>query len=57
MTPQNDAAKWLDIVIRDMAATHGIPPADAARALLLELARWFGIDFEREVAKLEDEPD
>ena len=36
-----------------MTQELGIAPADAGRALLAELARWFGIDFRREARAVE----
>jgi hypothetical protein len=42
------AEKMVKAAISTLAGELGIAPADAGRALLAELARWFGIDFRRE---------
>ncbi len=52
MTPREAAEKLIRDAIMKMTQEQGIAPADAGRALLVELARWFGIDFEREAARI-----
>ncbi len=47
--PQIDD-RTVDALIRVLAHQSGVPVAEAARSLLRGLARWFGIDFEREAA-------
>ncbi len=47
----------VDNLIRLMASQRGLPVAEAARELLRGLAKWFGIDFEREARRAAGEDD
>ncbi len=51
------ADELLETSISTLAGELGIAPADAGRALLGALARWFGIDFAREAAAASEERD
>ncbi len=47
--------RTVDNLIRLLAHQRGIPLAEAARDLLHGLAKWFGIDFEREAERAASE--
>jgi hypothetical protein len=53
MTPSEQAEKLIEAAIALLADEAGIPRGDAGRTLLGAIARWFGIDFAREVERVE----
>ena len=55
-THMDRADELLEEAITTLAGELGIAPADAGRTLLGALARWFGIDFEREASAAQGEP-
>ncbi len=50
--PRHAADHLVTLTVAAVARTYGLPPADAGRELLRAVARWFGIDFEREVERI-----
>lgn len=53
--PGEVADRIIGEAVEGLAAGHVIVKAEAGRALLGAVARWFGIDFEREVEDLQRE--
>ncbi len=55
MTPNERAEEIIESAISLLTKDAGIPRGDAGRLLLGALARWFGVDFDREVEAIDPE--